>query len=118
MTFREMYGEDLTDVFFDPEEFGSEHTIDGVLLTVVLKEADFESGGRGSELKNAFNPKESAVNKKTLVLCIREEDVEKKLERKKLTVNAMIEVDGKKMFIYSVSHTMGMYRLVVGQHGI
>ena len=46
------------------------------------------------------------------------DEIEEKLERKKLTVNAMIEVDGKKMFIHSVSHMMEMYRLVVGQHGV
>lgn len=118
MTFREAYDEDLKDVFFDPEEFGSEHTIDGETLTVVMTEMDFESGSRGSDLKNAFNPKESAINRKEILLCIREEDVEKKLERKKLTVNAKISVDGKNMFVRSVRHTMGVYRLIVGQHGV
>lgn len=111
MTFREAYDEDLKDVFFDSEEFGSEHTIDGEPLMVILTETDFESGGLGSNLKNTFNPKESAINKKTLTLCIREEDV-----KRKLTVNAKITVDGKKMFINDVKHTMGMYRLLVGEH--
>ena len=113
MTFKEAYDEDLKDVFFDPEEFGSEHMIDGEILTVVLMETIFEGGRLGANLKNAFNPKESAINQKTFTLCIREEDV-----KRKLTVNATIKVDGKNMFVNEVKHTMGMCRLIVSEHRV
>ena len=87
--------------------------IDGEILTVVLMETIFESGRLGANLKNAFNPKESAINQKTFTLCIREEDV-----KRKLTVNATIKVDGKNMFVNEVKHTMGMCRLIVSEHRV
>lgn len=117
MTFKDGCKEDLQNVFFDIEEFGSEHIIDGNPLTVVLIEGGCESGELGAALKHAFNQKESAINRMSRTLYIREADVKEKLKRK-LTASATIEVDGKKMFISDVKHPEGMYKLTIERHGM
>lgn len=111
MTFKEAYNEDLADVFFDPEEFASEHTIDGKPMVIVKENATLENPRTG--LKTALNPKESAINKSQTVLYIQEKDAERKF-----TVNSMINLDGKKLFVYAVDHWDGVYRLTVGTHAV
>lgn len=114
MTFQEMLKTDLDDVFFDAEEFASEHQIDGKMLTVILQEENYGNAKtRYGESRGNINPKETAINKNTLTLRIRESDV-----KRKLTSGAMIDVDGKKMFISDVKHPTGMYILTIERHKV
>ncbi len=111
MNFKEAYLEDLEEIFFDADEFASEHVIDGKPLIAVLTDAALESAKTNSERKSALNPKEDAVNKSSIVLYIQEKDVERKF-----TANSMINLDGKKLFIYDVKHFDGVYKLTVGSY--
>lgn len=114
MTFQEMLKTDLDDVFFDADELASEHEIDGEMLTVVLQEENYSNAKtRYGESRGNINPKETAVNKNTLTLRIREADVQRKL-----TAGAMIDVDGKKMFIADVKHPPGVYILTIERHKV
>lgn len=114
MTFKEAYEEDLENTFFDAEEFASEHTVDGKTMVVVVMDSEMEdnrmvTGARRSPV----NPKETAVNRSNLTLYIQEKDVERKL-----TVNSMINLDGKKLFVQEVHHFDGVYKLKIGAHGV
>lgn len=112
MTFKDAYLEDLDEVFFDEEEFASEHTIDGVPMTVVLINTTLEGAKKSNVLsKTTVNPKENAVNKSIIILYIKEKDA-----KRKFTANAMINLDGKKLFIHDVSHFEGVYKLSIGTH--
>lgn len=114
MTFQEMLKTDLDDVFFNVEEFASEHQIDGKTLTVILQEDNYSGAKtRYGESRGNINPKETAVNKNTLTLRIREADVQRKI-----TAGAMIDVDGKKMFISDVKHPPGVYILTIERHKV
>ena len=114
MNFKEAYLEDLGNAFFDLEEFASIHTIDGKERTVVLIDMSVEEArtlyGRSSSV---LNPKETAIMKSSYVIYIRESEVERKL-----SVNAMINLDGRKYFIQEVTHTEAMYRVVIGGHAV
>lgn len=114
MTFQEMRKTDLDNVFFNTGEFASEHQIDGKMLTVILRE-DHYSGAktRYGQSSGNINPKEDAINRNVLTLRIRETDV-----HRKLTAGAMIDVDGKKMFISDVKHPSGMYILTIERHKV
>lgn len=114
MTFQEMRKTDLDDVFFNAEELASEHKIDGKTVTVIWKEENFENAKtRYGPSSGNINPKENAINRNTWTLRIRESDV-----NRKLTVGAMIDVDGKKMFISDVKHINGVYVLVLERHKV
>lgn len=112
MTFQEMLQTDLDGVFFNADEFASEHQIDGKTLTVILQEESY-SGAKTRYGKSGgnINPKESAINRNALLLRIRESDVQRKF-----TAGAMVDVDGKKMFIADVKHLGGVYTLTIEQH--
>lgn len=110
MNFKEAYLEDLDEVFFDLEEFASEHTIDGKSMVVVLVDTTLENA-RTTHGKSTLNPKETAINKSGIVLFIKEKDV-----ARKFTANSMINLDGKKLFVYDVKHFDGVYKLTVGTH--
>lgn len=114
MNFKETYEEDLCEVFFDTDELASEHSIDGQTVTVVLKEVSYTNAKQMSGRSlSAVNPKETAVNKSSTILYIREKDV-----TRKYTVNAMIDVDGRKLFVQDVCFSDGIYKLTIGGYAV
>ena len=110
MNFKEAYLEDLGNAFFDLDEFASKHFIDGEEHTVVLID---ESSKEARKMADTLNPKETAIMKFSYVIYIRDEDV-----KRRLSVNAMINLDGKKYFIQEITHTDGVYRIVIGGHTV
>lgn len=110
MGFKESLQEDLNNVFFNPEEFASEHTIDGEKITIVFQEVSFVDAMKNRSARAAFNPKETAVNKNTVFIYIQEEEV-KKLKRKKFTANSMITLDGRRYFVSEVRTEGGVTKL-------
>lgn len=113
-SFKEAYQDDMENAFFDEEEFAGKHTIDGKECTLILTD---NTSTAPALLKNALNPKETAINKISRNLYIRDTEAGK-LERTKFTVNAMINLDGKKYFVQDVRHTDGVYRLTIGIHAV
>ncbi len=109
-TFKEFYQEDLDNVFFDEEEFAERHTIDGKECVIILTD---ETRQRPYLRRTDLNPKETAVNKTSQVIYIRDKELERKV-----TSGAMINLDGNKYFVQDVSHKAGVYRLVVGIHKV
>ena len=114
MNFKEAYLEDLGNAFFDLDEFASKHFIDGEEQTVVLiDESSKEARDPYRKMAGTLNPKETAIMKFSYVIYIRDEDV-----KRRLSVNAMINLDGKKYFIQEITHTDGVYRIVIGGHTV
>lgn len=113
-SFREAYQDDLENAFFAEDEFAGKHTIDGKECTLILTD---NTSTAPVLLKNALNPKETAVNKISHIIYIRDTEAEK-LKRTKFTSNAVINLDGKKYFVQNVNHTDGVYRLAIGIHAV
>ena len=109
-TFKEVYQDDLDNVFFDEEEFAERHMIDGKECVVILTD---ETRQRPYLRRTDLNPKETAVNKTSQVIYIRDTELERKV-----TSGAMIDLDGKKLFVQDVRHKAGVYRLVIGIHAV
>lgn len=106
-SFKDAYQDDLDNVFFDVEEFAEMHVIDGVECSVIITDYNHPAH------RSALNPKETAVNKSSKVIYIRDADLQRKV-----TCNAMIELDGKKYFVHDVKHPKGVYRLEIGIHAV
>ena len=101
-------------MFFDTDELASEHLIDGQTVTVVLTEISHTNAKQMSgRALSAVNPKETAVNRSSAILYIRKKDVSRKY-----TVNAMIDVDGRKLFVQDVSFSDGIYKLTIGGYAV
>lgn len=114
MNFREAYQDDLANAFFDEDELASKHTIDGKECTVILTGTKREGARKYyGRAQSTFNQKETAVNKVSHVVYVRETDIQRKL-----TVNAVINLDGKKYFILDVEFHEGVYTLVIGIHAM
>lgn len=114
MNFKEAYLEDLGNAFFDLDEFASIHTIDGEECTVVVIDMSCEEArSLYGKSQSVLNPKETAIMRFSYVIYIRDSEV-----KRKLSINAMINFDGKKYFIQEVTHTEGVYRLVIGGHTV
>ena len=101
MNFKEAYLDDLDETFFNPDEFASEHVIDGRSRTVILINRDAREAGR-----SAINPKEHSINRNIITMHIKESDV-----WRKLSAGATINLDGETMWISRVQHITGMVRL-------
>lgn len=115
-SFKEAYQDDLDNAFFDEEEFADRHTIDGEECTIILTDVtSTDASPRG--VKTALNPKETAINRVSHIIYIRDTEVEK-LKRTKFSCNAMINLDGKTYFVQDVKHQNGMYRLAIGIHSV
>lgn len=114
MDFKEAYQEDIDQTFFDMEEFASAHVIDGKECEVVLTNLSKTDAKMTCGLMKAtINPKETAINKLSYTLYIRDKDM-----RKKVTTNAVINLDGKNYFVQSVDHADGIYKLIIGGHAV
>jgi hypothetical protein len=107
MNFKEAYAADLENAFFDLDEFGSVHNIDGVDCVVVMTEINADG------VRNTFNQKETAVNKVKYALYARDKDL-----RRKISVNSMITLDGRKCFVNDVSHSDGVYTIVISINAV
>lgn len=115
-SFKEAYQDDLDNAFFDEDEFADKHTIDGEECVIILTDVT-SAAASYSRAKSAINPKETAVNKISHVIYIRDTEV-KKLKRKKFTSGAMISLDGKNYFVQDVKYSAGVYRLEIGIHAV
>lgn len=113
MTFKESVADDLDNVFFDMDEFAEMHNIDGKDVCVVLTDTTFVDAKAGQRSRASFNQKESAINRSGYLLYVREKDV-----RKRFTVNAMIKLDGTTMFVQSVTHYPGFWKLKIGKYQV
>lgn len=110
--FKECFQDDLENAFFDVDEFASIHIIDGekcsaVLIETSLLESKMPYGSR------RMNPKETAINKVTHILFVRESEL-----KRKITSNSLIVLDGKKLFVQSVKKTAGVCKLELGINAV
>lgn len=102
--FEDMLMEDLDEVFFDRDFFGSEHTIDDKPVTVIVD----------NELLNQMlSGGNDEIFRDDIALFVREEDIQDKL-----TVNCILELDGKPLFVHSALLDAGVYKLMLGRNQI
>lgn len=114
MNFKEAYADDLDVVFFNMDEFASEHTIDGKAYNVVVTRSDTEGGepsrGEGNRVKN---PKERDIASYRKKIYIRDREL-----KRKITPRSTIKFDGQNYFVDDVDHPEGVYILYLIRNGL
>lgn len=114
MTFKEAYADDLDIVFFDMEEFATEHTIDGVKYNVVVTRNDTEQAKMSYGLmKSTLNPKEHDIARYMQKIYIRDTDL-----KRKITPHSTIKFDGQNYFVDDVDHVEGVHILYLARNGM
>lgn len=109
MGFSEDALEDIDDVFFDEDFFGSRHNFDGRDILVIVDDEEAE------ELKKDWIKKDwkDEVNKASVLLFVREKDMERKL-----TVNSTVEFDGKTFYVNGIWKPDGVWKLLLGRNQV
>ena len=100
--FMESIAEDLDNVFFDLDFFGSTHNINGKDTVIIIDE---------EELRSLQKTDKNGIYKNDILLFIRAEDAGKKLK-----INSYLDVDGKRLFVHEVTETAGVYKAVMGRN--
>lgn len=108
MNFKEAFESDLDEAFFDLDEFAEEIKIDGKKMVAIKQEVSLKDAG--NVLKGSFNPRENTQNNTDFTLYIKEKDA-----KRRFTANALINVDGERMFVRSVKKLCGMIQITVGK---
>lgn len=102
MGFLEDVAEDIDEVFFDEDFFGSRHNFDGKDILVIVDDEELD------ELKKDWKDE---VNKASVLLFVREEDMERKL-----TINSTVEFDEKVYFVNGIWKPDGVWKLLLGRN--
>lgn len=103
---------DLGRVFF--KEFATTHTIDGKEMPVILTQVETEEVRMSYGLMKAtLNPKEKQLYRDVWELYVQKKDLERKI-----TPNSTINLDGKNMWVWNIYDTEGLYKILIGRHGV
>jgi hypothetical protein len=114
MDFKEAFADDLKNAYFDTGEFASTHTIDGAECTVVMTEVRADDAKAvNNVMRTTLIPKDTSINRVTHMLYARDTEL-----RHKITVGSMINLDGRRCFVFAVSHTDGVYTIAVGTNTV
>lgn len=99
MGFKESVLEDIDQIFFDEDFFGSVHSFDGEEITVIVDEEGLD------DIKRTWKDE---VHKNPVLLFVMEKDM-----KRKLTINSDVEYDGKMYFVKSLAKSDGVWKMLL-----
>ena len=105
MGFMEDLEDDIDEVFFDEDFFGSRHNFDGEDIVVILDEDEKQ---RNNGISRMIKKDES--NKDLVLLFVRESDM-----KRKITINSSVTFDDKVLFVQSLSKSNGVWKMLLGR---
>ena len=103
-TFMEDVLSDIDEVFLDPDTFGSEHVVNGKTVTIMF---DYEQLEEIQKNRGEFR---DDVHKGDVLFFAREADL-----GSAISVNELMELDGKERFVQMATLTEGLWRIVLGR---
>lgn len=101
MSFKEMIKSDLKTTFFNQEEFGEEHVVDGKRITIVID---------NDELKRRQGGQELAVEESSTLFYCKSEDMPQKRP------SHTIKIDGRIYTVDDWKEDMGMSTIVLREN--
>lgn len=110
MGFKEDLAEDIDEVFFDGDYFGSRHVFDGKEITVIIDSEGLEEMEK--RLVRTANYK-NEIHKKPVLLFVRETDMERKI-----TVNSVVEFDGEIYSVAFISKNYGIWKVLLERNKV
>lgn len=104
MGFLKDIEDDLDDIFFDEDFYGTWHSFDGKDILVVVDEAELE------EMNKKWKDE---VNRNSVLLYVKASDM-----KRKLTVNSDVDFDNKIYFVHSIRKQNGVWKMLLGRNQV
>jgi len=105
MGFKEDFKEDIDEVFFDEDFFGSRHIFEGEEIIAVVDSEGLEEMEKKQD--KTANYKDE-LHKKPVLLFVRESDM-----KRKLTVNSIVGYDGEMYKVAMLSKQEGVWKMLL-----
>ncbi len=102
MSFKDMVREDIGEIFFNPEEFGELHIVDGSEMVIIIDENELVE--REKKIKTMA---EGLHNKQFLIYVSKEDFGPEPL------IGRLLELDGEYYTVTDVSSEMGVYAITL-----
>lgn len=110
MGFKEDVEADIGEVFFNSEEFGSLHEIDGEEITVVVASNERNDTAKRENEKDMWKDE---IQKESILIFVKEKDM-----KRKLSVNSAIRYDGRPFFVNAINKQGGVWKLLLGRYQV
>lgn len=106
-TFKEIFAEDIANVFLDLDEFGETHKINGIAATVIIDD-DISDDTVNINFMGEITRGTTGLYNNQRILYIASAELPGKPK-----VNSYMDIDGRKYIVKAVSAQGGMYKITV-----
>lgn len=101
MSFSEDIFDDVDELFFDQDFFGTLHNFDGEDIVVIVDDDYLEQQNKKWK---------DEVDKNSVLLFVKESDM-----KRKLSVNSAVLFDRKDYFVHVISKQNGVWKILLGR---
>lgn len=101
MSFSEDIFDDVDELFFDQDFFGTLHNFDGENIVVIVDDDYLEQQNKKWK---------DEVDKNSVLLFVKESDM-----KRKLSVNSAVLFDRKDYFVHVISKQNGVWKILLGR---
>lgn len=101
MSFSEDIFDDIDELFFDQDFFGTLHNFDGEDIVVIVDDDYLEQQNKKWK---------DEVDKNSVLLFVKESDM-----KRKLSVNSAVLFDRKDYFVHVISKQNGVWKILLGK---
>ncbi len=101
MSFSEDIFDDIDELFFDQDFFGTLHNFDGEDVVVIVDDDYLEQQNKKWK---------DEVDKNSVLLFVKESDM-----KRKLSVNSAVLFDRKDYFVHVISKQNGVWKILLGR---
>ena len=101
MSFSEDIFDDIDELFFDQDFFGTLHNFDGEDIIVIVDDDYLEQQNKKWK---------DEVDKNSVLLFVKESDM-----KRKLSVNSAVLFDRKDYFVHVISKQNGVWKILLGR---
>lgn len=106
-TFKDFVNEDLN-VFFNLDEFGEEHELDGEVLTLIVVDSKNDDNFTGYPREQLYASQEVYKHQKIIYVKAADYFIPK--------VDSIINLDGEELYVDEAEENMGIIRILASSH--
>ena len=105
--FKKALEEDIEGVFLNIDEFGEAHVVDGEEIIILFDEMELE---RVKSLMKSSYDFDEDVHRADILFFAKKSDMPTRIQ-----TNSVMEIDGKRWFVYQAKIVSGLWRILLGR---
>lgn len=105
--FKRSLEEDIEGVFLNIDEFGEAHVVNGKEITILFDEIELE---RVKGALQSGSDLAEDVHRADILFFAKQSDLPKRIQ-----TNSVMEIDGRKWFVYQAKIVSGLWRILLGR---